>query len=176
MSCRCRGRQQAKRLNTGFCCFDGCWEEFSEVMSERISPHANTHPTHSFSVMERAFGESDTGLWCQNPVSGSKPQERMHIKREKLKTKAPSEGKALKVEQVCHGSTQILIRCTSNKKELKGHQRRVRKKREKKGERPEINISSTWPLSLLPVTASIMKRYESREGGRNERDKKRTVK
>lgn len=40
----------------------------------------------------------------------------------------------------------------------------------------EINISTTWLLSPLSMTAGIIKRYGSREGGRNERDKKRTVK
>lgn len=39
-----------------------------------------------------------------------------------------------------------------------------------------INISATWPLKPLPMTANIMKRYGSREGERNEKDKKRTVK
>lgn len=39
-----------------------------------------------------------------------------------------------------------------------------------------INISATWPLKPLPMTADIMKRYGSREGERNEKDKKRTVK
>lgn len=48
--------------------------------------------------------------------------------------------------------------------------------REKKQWREEINISTTWPLKPLPVTANIMKRYGSREGERNEKDKKRTVK
>lgn len=45
---------------------------------------------------------------------------------------------------------------------------------EKRGKK--INISTTWPLKPLPMTANIMKRYGSREGGRNEKDKKRTVK
>lgn len=39
-----------------------------------------------------------------------------------------------------------------------------------------INISATWPLKPLPMTANIMKRYGSRERERNEKDKKRTVK
>lgn len=34
--------------------------------------------------------------------------------------------------------------------------------RERKGE--EINISPTWPLKPLPMTAGIVKRYGSREG------------
>lgn len=51
-----------------------------------------------------------------------------------------------------------------------------RKNEEKKERREEINISATWPLKPLPMTANIMKRYGSREGGRNEKDKKRTVK
>ena len=49
-------------------------------------------------------------------------------------------------------------------------------KKKKKEAREEINISTTWPLKPLPMTANIMKRYGSREGGRNEKDKKRTVK
>lgn len=39
-----------------------------------------------------------------------------------------------------------------------------------------INISATWPLKPLPMTANIMKKYGSREGERNEKDKKRIVK
>lgn len=46
----------------------------------------------------------------------------------------------------------------------------------KKEGKEEINISATWPLQPLPMTANIMKRYGSRERERNERDKKRTVK
>ena len=48
--------------------------------------------------------------------------------------------------------------------------------KKKKEGRDENNISATWPLLPLPMTANIMKRYGSTEGGRNERDKKRTVK
>lgn len=40
----------------------------------------------------------------------------------------------------------------------------------------QINISATGPLKPPPLTANIMKRYGSREGERNEKDKKRTVK
>lgn len=41
----------------------------------------------------------------------------------------------------------------------------------------EINISATWPLKPLPMTANIMKRYgRQARGERNEKDKKRTVK
>lgn len=39
-----------------------------------------------------------------------------------------------------------------------------------------INIPAMGPLKPLPLTANIMKRYGSREGERNEKDKKRTVK
>lgn len=38
------GRQRAKCLNTGLCCFDGCREEYSEVMAER-NPHPPPHRT-----------------------------------------------------------------------------------------------------------------------------------
>lgn len=44
------------------------------------------------------------------------------------------------------------------------------------GEREGINISATWPLKPLPMTANIMKRYWSREEERNEKDKRGTVK
>lgn len=54
--------------------------------------------------------------------------------------------------------------------------RRGGRRKKKKEGRKEINISTTWPLKPLPMTANIMKRYGSREGGRNEKDKKRTVK
>lgn len=46
-----------------------------------------------------------------------------------------------------------------------------------KREAGEINISATWPLKPLPMTANIMKRYgRQARGERNEKDKKRTVK
>lgn len=64
------GRQRAKCLNMGLHCFDGCREEYGEVMVERNSPL--TFPTHSSPIMENAFRKSDARPGCQISVSGAK--------------------------------------------------------------------------------------------------------
>lgn len=77
----------------------------------------------------------------------------------------------LLVKRVGHAST---LRCSTGER-AGGGLLSVGGGRQEEGReqwRKEINISATWPLKPLPMTANIMKRYGSREGGRNEKDKR----
>lgn len=127
------------------------------------SPYSSTHITES-------AAEDSEATMSKSSLAERKSGDK------RTKTRGRSERmkrEELPVKWVGCASTQEL-RCNTGKEEEGGGIVETGEKKKRRG--GEINISATWPLKPLPMTANIMKRYGSREGERNEKDKKRTVK